>query len=156
MVKYKNKLHPWKYIVILPISRNPMKIASPSLNQLKPVHEGIRRVLMAQQRDRGSGGQRAPQGRDPHRRAAGGQGSGQGGGGEQRGGAANSGAYHGGRGASGAGQGQSGGYDTRGNYHGAPPNGDHHEGGPPSKPASPGAFYGGRTAEDKMGMGSGY
>mmetsp|Transcript_1544 Transcript_1544/g.2756 ORF Transcript_1544/g.2756 Transcript_1544/m.2756 type:complete len:851 (-) Transcript_1544:322-2874(-) len=156
MVKYKNKLHPWKYIVILPISRNPMKIASPSLNQLKPVHEGIRRVLMAQQRDRGSGGQRASQGRDPHRRAAGGQGSGHGGGGEQRGGPANSGAYYGGRGASGTGQGQGGGYDTRGNYHGAPPNGDHHEGGPSRKPSSPGAFYGGRTAEDKMGMGSGY
>ena len=50
MVKYKNKLHPWKYIVILPISRNPIKISSPNLTQLKPVHEGIRRVLMAQQR----------------------------------------------------------------------------------------------------------
>merc|ERR1712232_1085467 len=50
MVKYKNKLHPWKYIVILPISRNPIKISSPNLAQLKPVHEGIRRVLMAQQR----------------------------------------------------------------------------------------------------------
>lgn len=58
MVKYKNKLHPWKYIVILPISRNPIKIASPNLSQLKPVHEGIRRVLQAQQRggDRGGGG----------------------------------------------------------------------------------------------------
>ena len=53
MVKYKNKLHPWKYIVILPISRNPIKIASPNLAQLKPVHEGVRRVLNAQQRDRG-------------------------------------------------------------------------------------------------------
>eukprot|EP00579_Thalassiosira_antarctica_P008041 CAMPEP_0201884606 /NCGR_PEP_ID=MMETSP0902-20130614/17454_1 /ASSEMBLY_ACC=CAM_ASM_000551 /TAXON_ID=420261 /ORGANISM="Thalassiosira antarctica, Strain CCMP982" /LENGTH=708 /DNA_ID=CAMNT_0048413599 /DNA_START=72 /DNA_END=2194 /DNA_ORIENTATION=+ len=53
MVKYKNKLHPWKYIVMLPISRNPIKIASPNLSQLKPVHEGVRRVLMAQQRDRG-------------------------------------------------------------------------------------------------------
>ena len=53
MVKYKNKLHPWKYIVILPISRNPIKIASPNLGQLKPVHEGVRRVLNAQQRDRG-------------------------------------------------------------------------------------------------------
>lgn len=50
MVKYKNKLHPWKYIVILPISRNPIKISSPNLAQLKPVHEGIRRVLMAQNR----------------------------------------------------------------------------------------------------------
>ena len=56
MVKYKNKLHPWKYIVILPVSRNPIKIASPNLNQLRPVHEGVRRVLMAQQRDRGTGG----------------------------------------------------------------------------------------------------
>lgn len=62
MVKYKNKLHPWKYIVILPISRNPIKISSPNLTQLKPVHEGIRRVLMAQQRyapggpNRGGGG----------------------------------------------------------------------------------------------------
>ena len=53
MVKYKNKLHPWKYIVILPVSRNPIKIASPNLSSLKPVHEGIRRVLQAQQRDRG-------------------------------------------------------------------------------------------------------
>jgi hypothetical protein len=53
MVKYKNKLHPWKYIVVLPVSRNPIKISSPNLSQLKPVHEGIRRVLMAQQRDRG-------------------------------------------------------------------------------------------------------
>lgn len=50
MVKYKNKLHPWKYIVVLPVSRNPIKISSPNLAQLKPVHEGIRRVLMAQQR----------------------------------------------------------------------------------------------------------
>jgi len=54
MVKYKNKLHPWKYIVILPVARNPIKISSPNLSQLKPVHEGIRRVLLAQQRDRGS------------------------------------------------------------------------------------------------------
>lgn len=52
MVKYKNKLHPWKYIVILPVSRNPIKISSPNLAQLKPVHEGIRRVLLAQQRGR--------------------------------------------------------------------------------------------------------
>lgn len=50
MVKYKNKLHPWKYIVVLPVARNPIKISSPNLSQLKPVHEGIRRVLMAQQR----------------------------------------------------------------------------------------------------------
>ncbi|KAL7545060.1 hypothetical protein ACHAWF_014106 [Thalassiosira exigua] len=55
MVKYKNKLHPWKYVVVLPISRNPIKIASPNLSQLKPVHEGVRRVLQAQQRDRGGG-----------------------------------------------------------------------------------------------------
>jgi len=50
MVKYKNKLHPWKFIVVLPVSRNPIKISSTNLSQLKPVHEGIRRVLMAQQR----------------------------------------------------------------------------------------------------------
>jgi hypothetical protein len=50
MVKYKNKLHPWKYIVVLPVARNPIKISSPNLVQLKPVHEGIRRVLLAQQR----------------------------------------------------------------------------------------------------------
>lgn len=50
MVKYKNKLHPWKFIVTLPVSGNPIKISSTSLSQLKPVHEGIRRVLMAQQR----------------------------------------------------------------------------------------------------------
>ena len=60
MVKYKNKLHPWKYIVILPIARNPIKISSPNLGQLKPVHEGIRRVLMAQQRY-ASGGQQQQQ-----------------------------------------------------------------------------------------------
>lgn len=56
MVKYKNKLHPWKYIVVLPVSRNPIKIASPNLSQLKPVHEGIRRVLNAQQSRSGGGG----------------------------------------------------------------------------------------------------
>jgi len=50
MVKYKNKLHPWKFIVILPVSRNPIKISSSNLSQLKPVHEGTRRVLIAQQR----------------------------------------------------------------------------------------------------------
>ena len=50
MAKYKNKLHPWKYIVVLPVAGNPIKISSPNLTQLKPVHEGIRRVLMAQQR----------------------------------------------------------------------------------------------------------
>ena len=50
MVKYKNKLHPWKFIVVLPVSRNPIKISSTNLSQLKPVHEGIRRVLVAQQR----------------------------------------------------------------------------------------------------------
>ncbi|KAL3786198.1 LOW QUALITY PROTEIN: hypothetical protein HJC23_001274 [Cyclotella cryptica] len=55
MVKYKNKLHPWKYIVVLPVSRNPIKIASPNLSQLKPVHEGIRRVLTAQQSRSGVG-----------------------------------------------------------------------------------------------------
>lgn len=53
MVKYKNKLHPWKYIVVLPVARNPIKLSSPNLAQLKPVHEGIRRVLLAQQRERG-------------------------------------------------------------------------------------------------------
>jgi hypothetical protein len=54
MVKYKNKLHPWKYIVVLPVARNPIKISSPNLTQLKPVHDGIRRVLLSQQRDRGA------------------------------------------------------------------------------------------------------
>eukprot|EP00560_Eucampia_antarctica_P000482 CAMPEP_0197833664 /NCGR_PEP_ID=MMETSP1437-20131217/19746_1 /TAXON_ID=49252 ORGANISM="Eucampia antarctica, Strain CCMP1452" /NCGR_SAMPLE_ID=MMETSP1437 /ASSEMBLY_ACC=CAM_ASM_001096 /LENGTH=699 /DNA_ID=CAMNT_0043437851 /DNA_START=36 /DNA_END=2135 /DNA_ORIENTATION=+ len=54
MVKYKNKMHPWKYVVVLPVSRNPIKISSPNLSQLKPAHEGIRRVLMAQQRDKGN------------------------------------------------------------------------------------------------------
>lgn len=56
MVKYKNKLHPWKYFVVLPVSRNPIKISSPNLTSLKPVHEGIRRVLASQQRDRGAPG----------------------------------------------------------------------------------------------------
>jgi hypothetical protein len=55
MVKYKNKLHPWKYIVVLPVARNPIKISSPNLASLKPVHEGVRRVLLAQQRSRGGG-----------------------------------------------------------------------------------------------------
>jgi len=50
MVKYKNKLHPWKFIVVLPVSRNPIKISASNLSYLKPVHEGIRRVLMVQQR----------------------------------------------------------------------------------------------------------
>jgi hypothetical protein len=64
MVKYKNKLHPWKYIVVLPVARNPIKISSPNLSQLKPAHEGIRRVLLAQQRDRGAsrGGSGRPSG----------------------------------------------------------------------------------------------
>lgn len=53
MVKYKNKLHPWKYIVVLPVARNPIKIGAPNLSQLKPVHEGIRRVLQAQQQRAG-------------------------------------------------------------------------------------------------------
>ena len=67
MVKYKNKLHPWKYIVILPVARNPIKISSPNLSHLKPVHEGIRRVLLAQQRDRGgSSNTAAPRARDPY------------------------------------------------------------------------------------------
>ena len=56
MVKYKNKLHPWKYIVVLPVARNPIKLSSPNLSQLKPVHEGIRRVLLAQQRNGGRSG----------------------------------------------------------------------------------------------------
>jgi len=60
MVKYKNKLHPWKYIVVLPVARNPIKISSPNLSQLKPVHEGIRRVLLAQQRG-GRGGRSSSQ-----------------------------------------------------------------------------------------------
>ena len=55
MVKYKNKMQPWKYIVVLPVGRNPIKISSPNLSNLKPVHEGIRRVLIAQQKGRGSG-----------------------------------------------------------------------------------------------------
>ncbi len=53
MVKYKNKLHPWKYFVVLPVARNPIKISSPNLTSLKPVHEGIRRVLAASQRGAG-------------------------------------------------------------------------------------------------------
>jgi hypothetical protein len=61
MVKYKNKLHPWKYIVVLPVARNPIKISSPNLSQLKPVHEGIRRVLLAQQRNGGRSSGRSVQ-----------------------------------------------------------------------------------------------
>ena len=59
IVKYKNKLHPWKFICVLPVAGNPIKISSPNLSQLKPVHEGIRRVLLAQQRV--SGGRHASQ-----------------------------------------------------------------------------------------------
>ena len=70
MVKYKNKLHPWKYIVVLPVARNPIKISSPNLSQLKPVHEGIRRVLLAQQRGGGRSarpaGPQADYGREVH------------------------------------------------------------------------------------------
>lgn len=72
MVKYKNKLHPWKYIVVLPVSRNPIKIASPNLSQLRPVHEGIRRVLMSQQRDRGGDGRGAGPTREPNPYSGGG------------------------------------------------------------------------------------
>ena len=68
MVKYKNKLHPWKYIVVLPVARNPIKISSPNLAQLKPVHEGIRRVLLAQQRQRGGNPHAAPAQRDSYSR----------------------------------------------------------------------------------------
>ena len=56
VVKYKNKLHPWKYVVVMPVGRNPIKISAENLTQLKPVHEGIRRVLAAQQRNAPSGG----------------------------------------------------------------------------------------------------
>jgi PDZ domain len=68
MVKYKNKLHPWKYIVVLPVARNPIKISSPNLAQLKPVHEGIRRVLLAAQRSRGGNSHTAApvSNRDPY------------------------------------------------------------------------------------------
>ena len=73
MVKYKNKLHPWKYIVVLPVARNPIKISSPNLSTLKPVHEGIRRVLLAQQRDRGTsrGDDRGGGDRDQYARSSG-------------------------------------------------------------------------------------
>mmetsp|Transcript_19202 Transcript_19202/g.27019 ORF Transcript_19202/g.27019 Transcript_19202/m.27019 type:complete len:654 (+) Transcript_19202:207-2168(+) len=67
MVKYKNKLHPWKYIVVLPVQRNPIKISSPNLGQLKPVHEGVRRCLMAQQRHTPASSNALPQGAaDPY------------------------------------------------------------------------------------------
>ena len=80
MVKYKNKLHPWKYIVVLPVSRSPIKIASPNLSQLKPVHEGIRRVLQAQQQQRERGGHGPTSGpADPYRGPVGGGGGGGGG-----------------------------------------------------------------------------
>lgn len=69
MVKYKNKLHPWKYIVVLPVARNPIKISSPNLSQLKPVHEGIRRVLMAQQRHNPHQQPIRPQQVDPYGRS---------------------------------------------------------------------------------------
>jgi hypothetical protein len=88
MVKYKNKLHPWKYIVVLPVARNPIKISSPNLASLKPVHEGVRRVLLAQQRSRGGNSRNAaprPQSR-AHQEAYSSQGNGQAqqGGGQQQ------------------------------------------------------------------------
>merc|ERR1719491_2128790 len=99
MVKYKNKLHPWKYVVVLPVSRNPIKISSPNLGQLKPVHEGIRRVLMARQRHSGgggggSGGGRAPPSpsRDPYGQG-GGSSRNDSGGYDQRGGGGGGGGY---------------------------------------------------------------
>jgi uncharacterized membrane protein YgcG len=80
MVKYKNKLHPWKYIVVLPVARNPIKISSPNLSTLKPVHEGIRRVLLAQQRDRGTS-RGDDRGGDPYARSSGSSQNGRDGGG---------------------------------------------------------------------------
>ena len=102
MVKYKNKLHPWKYIVILPVARNPIKISSPNLSQLKPVHEGIRRVLLAQQSNRGGhhGHTAAPVRGDPYARPQNGHG-----GGDPYGGQSPPGGHSGGGG---------GGYDSRG------------------------------------------
>jgi hypothetical protein len=69
IVKYKNKLHPWKFICVLPVAGNPIKISSPNLTQLKPVHEGIRRVLLAQQRVSGGrhGGSQRQMQNDPVR-----------------------------------------------------------------------------------------
>lgn len=92
MVKYKNKLHPWKFIVVLPVSRNPIKISSTNLSQLKPVHEGIRRVLMAQQRGTSSHIQAPTAGpvrQDPYGGQQGGGGGGGGGGNDQGGGSYN-------------------------------------------------------------------
>lgn len=60
MVKYKNKLHPWRYFVIIPAKGHPIKISSTDLAQLKPVHEGIRRLLLEQQRGGDSGNVRVP------------------------------------------------------------------------------------------------
>lgn len=48
MHQYRNKMHPTKYIVVLPAHGKPIKIASHYLTQLRPVHEGIRRVIMSQ------------------------------------------------------------------------------------------------------------
>ena len=47
--QYRNKMHPTRYIVVLPAYGKPIKIASHYLTQLRPVHEGIRRVIMSQQ-----------------------------------------------------------------------------------------------------------
>lgn len=123
MVKYKNKLHPWKYIVVLPVARNPIKISSPNLSQLKPVHEGIRRVLLSQQRDRGHHSHTAGpvRGGDPYARPQNGHGGGHGGGDPY----GHGGPSHGGGG---------GGYDQRGppagGYDSRPPQG-HGGGGDP-------------------------
>jgi hypothetical protein len=129
MVKYKNKLHPWKYIVVLPVARNPIKISSPNLSQLKPVHEGIRRVLLAQQRDRGHHAHTAApvRGSDPYARPQNGHGGGDPYGRPQNdyGGGDPYGHHHSEGGGGGGGYDQhaySGGYDSR--PHGGPQGGD--------------------------------
>lgn len=115
MVKYKNKLHPWKYIVVLPVARNPIKISSPNLSQLKPVHEGIRRVLLAQQRDRGHHSHTAGpvRGADPYARPQNGH----------HGGASYNQGGGGGYNQGGGGGYNQGGYDSRPQY-GPPQGGD--------------------------------
>lgn len=48
MHQYRNKIHPTRYFVIIPSDGNPIKIGSPYTTQLRPVFEGVRRVIYSQ------------------------------------------------------------------------------------------------------------
>eukprot|EP00815_Leptocylindrus_aporus_P000942 CAMPEP_0116072242 /NCGR_PEP_ID=MMETSP0322-20121206/14364_1 /TAXON_ID=163516 /ORGANISM="Leptocylindrus danicus var. apora, Strain B651" /LENGTH=519 /DNA_ID=CAMNT_0003560955 /DNA_START=358 /DNA_END=1917 /DNA_ORIENTATION=- len=62
MIKYRNKLHPTRFFVIIPAEGKPIKISSPNTTQLRPVYEGVQRVIASQQ---GRSQYRSPQSRMP-------------------------------------------------------------------------------------------